>query len=318
MACIGVFIVDTLGRPVAGMPQGQRAQVLEEIRLTVAGSAGGTVVDLTNLGADVVAIGAVGEDGLGAFMRQGLADAGVDPRYIVTVADVQTAASILAIGADGSRPAWHVPGAGSALSLEHVPWDAVFACDSVHVGGVSAMAKLDGPATTEILRRSSEAGLLTSVDCLGVKRPDVLELLTPALPYIDYFFPNDDELAQITGIADPRDGARHLLELGAKTVVVTCGAKGAIVVGGEGEFEVPAIESEVVDSTGCGDAMVAGTMIGLVRGLSVRRSVELGTAAASLTISRLGSIEGIESWSATVDHMERNFGVERLNAKAGR
>ncbi|MGH2937683.1 MAG: carbohydrate kinase family protein, partial [Solirubrobacterales bacterium] len=203
-----------------------------------------------------------------------------------------------------------VPGANACLALEHIPWADVLACDSLHFGGVSGLESLDGDPTTEILRRAKQAGLLTSVDCLGVKRPDVLDLLTPAFPDIDYFFPNEDELAQITGIDDPFAGALRLRELGANTVVVTCGADGAVVAGPEGEFEVPAIPSDVVDSTGCGDAMVAGTMIGLVRGFPPRRAIELGTAAASLTISKLGSVAGIRDWAETVDHMERSFGAE--------
>lgn len=309
VACVGVFIVDTLGRPVSGMPQGQRSQILDEILLAPAGSAGGTAIDLAHLGADVLAVGAVGADGLAAYLRGELTAAGVDPGHLVVKPGVQTSASILAIGADGSRPAWHVPGASAELALGDVPWPELLACEAVHVGGVSAMRDFDGAATAEVLRRAREAGALTTLDCLGVKRPDVLELLRPALPHVDVFFPNDDELAQITGREDPGEGARMLIGLGAGTIVVTRGPLGSLVVTEAEEFEVAAIESEVVDSTGCGDAMVAGTTLGLLAGWSPRRAVELGTAAASLTVSSLGSVAGIRDRDQVVAHMERSFGA---------
>lgn len=312
VACVGAFIVDTLGRPVTGMPQGQRAQLLEEIVVAPAGSAGGTAIDLAHLGAEVIAVGAVGADAAGAYLRQELLAAGIDPGHLATVAGVQTSASMLAIAADGSRPAWHVVGANGELCLDHMPWPVLTGCDAVHLGGVSALRRLDGAPSAELLRRAREAGALTTVDCLGVKRPDVLELLTPAFPDVDCFFPNDDELAQITGLADPAEGARAIRALGCKTVVVTRGAAGALVVGPDGEFEVPALESEVVDSTGCGDAMVAGTIVGLLRGWSLRRSVELGTAAASLTIAALGSVAGVRSFDQVSERLERGFGKEEV------
>lgn len=310
VACVGVFIVDTLGRPVTGMPAGQRGMLIDEIALTPAGSAGGTAVDLAHLGADVLAVGAVGDDDLGEYLRGALAAEGVDPGHLVVKPGVQTSASILVIAPDGSRPAWHVPGANAELNLADVPWDELLACEAVHVGGASAMPGFDGEATAEVLRRAREAGALTTLDCLGAKREDMLEMLAPSLPNVDVFFPNDDELAQITGLEDRREGARMLRDRGAGAIVVTCGAEGALVFGPKGEFHIPALESEVVDSTGCGDALVAGTTIGLLRGWSLCRSVELGTAAASLTLSALGSIAGLKSSDQAVAHMERNLRTE--------
>jgi hypothetical protein len=62
---LGVHIVDILGRPVTHIPPGQGRQLLEEIRITAAGTAAGTSVDLAKLGAEVVAMG--GPDVLGRF-----------------------------------------------------------------------------------------------------------------------------------------------------------------------------------------------------------------------------------------------------------
>lgn len=217
----------------------------------------------------------------------------------------------ICISADGSRPAWHVPGANALLGLADMPWEDVASCRAVHFGGVSALRDLDGPPTTEILRRVHAGGALTTVDCLGVKRPDLLELLSPAFPYIDCFLPDEDELTQMTGIEDPLEGARLLREGGLGAVVVTRGSDGALVACPEGEFEVAAIPGEAVDSSGCGDALVAGTLFGLLSGWTFRRSVELGTAAASLTLGRLGSVAGIESWDQVFGHMQSNFPTER-------
>ncbi len=65
VVCLGIQIVDILGRPVEKVPEGQNVALLDEIRITVAGTAGGTSVDLAKLGAEVYAMGAIGEDEIG-------------------------------------------------------------------------------------------------------------------------------------------------------------------------------------------------------------------------------------------------------------
>lgn len=304
VACVGAFIVDTLGRPVRGMPVGQRSQILDQIRLAPAGAAGGTAIDLARLGVEVLAVGAVGEDNLAGFLREALAAEGISTDHLVAKPGVQTSASILAVGADGSRPAWHVPGANGELGPEDVPWDEVLACRAVHIGGISALARFDGAPTAELAHRAHAAGLLVTADFLGIKQPDVLERLAPALPDIDLIFPNEEELELLTDEADPAAGACALRRLGANAVVVTRGGEGALIFGPDGEVAVPAIAGPVVDSTGCGDALSAGTIVGLLRGWELPRAVALGTAAAALTLAGLGSDAGVRDWDGTLAVLE--------------
>lgn len=60
VACVGVVILDVLGRAIDVLPTTQESLIIDEIRMTVAGTAGGTAVDLARLGAEVLAVGAVG------------------------------------------------------------------------------------------------------------------------------------------------------------------------------------------------------------------------------------------------------------------
>src|SRR5207245_5546719 len=62
---MGVHVLDVLVRPVEAIPEGQGGQLVEEIRITPAGSAGGTAVTLAKLGANVRSAGAIGTDALG-------------------------------------------------------------------------------------------------------------------------------------------------------------------------------------------------------------------------------------------------------------
>ena len=79
---LGIHILDILGRHVSRIPDGQHLDVIDEIRLTVAGTAAGTSVDLAKLGADVTAMGAVGTDELGNFVIDTMNRYGIDTSYL--------------------------------------------------------------------------------------------------------------------------------------------------------------------------------------------------------------------------------------------
>jgi sugar/nucleoside kinase (ribokinase family) len=75
-------------------------------------------------------------------------------------------------------------------------------------------------------------------------------------------------------------------------VAATCGGEGAIVVDAEGEQRVPAFATEVVDTTGCGDAFSAGFLRGLSLGRDRRDAAVLGCAVAGMVAGGLGSDHG--------------------------
>jgi len=240
VACLGVYIVDVLGRPVEELPRGQDSRLLDEIRITVAGTAGGTAVDLARLGADVVAVGATGEDNLADFLVGVLEQESVSTAHLARKPGVQTSATILPIHPNGDRPAWHVPGANATLEIEDVPWDELAACDALHMGGLAALGALDGEPAARVLRVARESGVLTTADCLGVKRDDAMDVITPCLPYVDVFMPNEQEATALTEERDAAAAARHLRNLGASCVIVKRGEHGCLVVDDDGERELPA------------------------------------------------------------------------------
>jgi sugar/nucleoside kinase (ribokinase family) len=112
--------------------------------------------------------------------------------------------------------------------------------------------------------------------------------------------PNRDEVARLTGLSSPQDGARALRDLGAGAVIVKMDADGCFGVGPDGEFSLPAIPGDVVDSTGCGDAFCAGVIRGLTLGRPLEEAAWLGIAAGTLTAGGLGSDAGIRDLDSTL------------------
>jgi sugar/nucleoside kinase (ribokinase family) len=288
---MGVHVVDVLVRPVTEIPAGQGGQLVEEIRITPAGSAGGTAITLAKLGAEVQSAGAIGTDALGDVLLGLLGTWGIDTSLLVRRDGVQTSASVLPIRPDGSRPAFHVVGANGTYNSSDAPWDAIEGATHLHLGAPEFMG---GAEAAKIASFARERGIVTSADLLapGEQASAILDWVAPLFPHLDYLLPNDDQVLGLTGADDLVAGATQLIERGVGCVVATAGADGAVIVDGDGATRVPAFEIEVVDTTGCGDAFSAGFLRGIALGRSRREAAVLGCAAAALVAQGLGSDHG--------------------------
>ncbi|MEV0595111.1 carbohydrate kinase family protein [Nonomuraea cavernae] len=300
VATVGVHIVDILARPVEHIPEGQDTVLVDQIRLTAAGSAAGTAVDLVKLGNDVVTMGAIGDDELGDFLLAVMAKRGVDVSRLVRRPGEQTAASILPIRPDGGRPSFHVPGANLGVTLADLDPEVLRGVRAVHLGGMDVTFGLGDPAFFELLDSIRAAGAVVTMDLLS-EMPDLLGMARAFLPHVDYVLPNESQaLLMAGGAQDVTDAARALLAEGPRGVLVTLGGEGSLVVTGDGVERVPALKTEVVDTTGCGDAYCAGFVTGLLHGQDVVGAARWGTAAAARVATGLGSDAGLTDLDSTL------------------
>jgi len=290
----GAHIADALGWPFTAVPPGQQLALLEEIRFTVAGTAAAPAVDLAKLGVDVAAVGCIGDDTIGGFLRTTMAGYGVDVAHLRVDAQRQTSASLLTVRADGSRPALHVIGANAGLTEDDVPWDLVAQAQVFHLGGAFILPGIDGAPMARVLRRVKELGVTTTVDFLMSPRPDAAELIAPSLPFVDYLLPNVEEAGWLAGTEDRAEVVRWLHGHGVGCTVLTLGGDGvSLARNGSAEVVLPAYAVDVVDTTGCGDAFTAGFVSGLLAGMDEEAAAERGLACGSLVATGLGSDAGI-------------------------
>lgn len=303
VSSIGFYVCDILGRPVTRIPDGGRADYIQEIRMTVAGTAGATAADCAILGLKTLAVTTVGEDEMGDFMVAKLTRFGVDCAMVARDGSVQTSATILPVRPNGERPALHVPGTAATFRIPEGRLDAALDARIVHVGGTGLLKSFDGAPTVEALRRAKELGRITTFDLIQAT-PETFELVRPCLPYIDYFVPSIEEASEMAGTADPAEVARFFKGLGVKNAILTMGGEGVFVSPEAGEdFRLPAHAIEVVDTTGCGDSFTAGVIVGLARGWDLRDCCRFASAVAARVAMGLGSDGKLVSFEDTIEAM---------------
>ncbi|MFI5279110.1 MAG: PfkB family carbohydrate kinase [Gemmatimonadales bacterium] len=126
---------------------------------------------------------------------------------------------------------------------------------------------------------------------INSKRPAVLKLLE----HVDCLMVNDSEIRELTGDWHIHRGARWVIERGPKYVVIKKGEHGAVLVGGDKIFYVPAYPLEdIFDPTGAGDAFAGGFMAHLARRDSLterhlRLAMVHGSAMGSFAVERFST-----------------------------
>ncbi len=303
VSVVGLYCIDVLGRPVTRIPDGGNADFIDEIRLTVAGTAGGTIVDCAKLGMKALAVGAVGEDEKGRFVLSTLEGFGISTHAMQRHTGVHTAASILTVRPNGERPCLHVRGSSDALLVTERHYPEVLDAAFVHMGGNGLLGQMDGEPTRALLAAAKAAGRTTTFDLIFATEPLMAKLRT-TMQYVDYFVPSIEEATALCGRTDPRDAAQYFHDLGVATCVLTLGGEGCYVSSGESRFFLPAHDIRVVDTTGCGDAFTGGLIAALHRGWDIERAARFGGTCGALVAGGLGSDFGIRDFASTEAAMQ--------------
>jgi len=304
VSVIGLYILDILGRPVTAIPEGGNVDFIEEIRLTVAGTAGGTVVDTAKLGLNSLAVGAVGDDEKADWVLMTLEKHGVDTSAMQKLNGVPTSATILNVRPNGDRPALHVRGASDHFDVSETAYEKVFDAPLIHLGGTGLLKKLDGEPSVRLLAEAKRRGKTVTFDLIATDQ-HTISIVKPLLPHIDYFMPSIEEARDLSGKQSAEDCARAMLDAGAKACVFTMGPDGAFFADASGTRKrSPAYDIEIVDTTGCGDAFDAGFITALHHEMDLDTSLRFAQASAALVASGLGSDAGIKSFEDTRSAME--------------
>jgi ribokinase len=131
----------------------------------------------------------------------------------------------------------------------------------------------------------------------------------------DYLLPNETELSLLSGLPVQDAGsaeaaARTLLGKGAKTVIVTLGANGSLIVTRDETKHIPAFKVDVVDTTAAGDAFIGGFASAILQGLDNAEAAGYGNACGALAATKPGAQPSIPTRAEVEAFMHARPGTE--------
>ena len=301
---IGLHCVDICVVPVDEIPPKQDVAIVDDINISVAGTAAGAAVNLAKLGNDVVTVGAVGNDEMGNILLGIMGRYGINIDYIKKKEGSKTSCTVLPIRKNGERPALHMIGANADLCYEDIPQEIIKSAKFCHIGGFYLLKSFDGGPTLKTLKLAKDSGAITTMDIIGMKCENMAQMILPCMEYLDYFMPNLEEAQLITGLQDIDEIADYFLRNGANAVVLKMGHQGSFIKSKNGfRLRQSAFKVKVVDSSGCGDAFNSGFITALSKGMSETEAVKFGSACGSLCASGLSSSAGIVNFEETLNFM---------------
>jgi ribokinase len=267
---LGDLLLDVIVRAPGPLAAG--ADTAVETRVASGGQAANVASWVAELGEPARFVGKQAEDAAGTLVRSMVERRGVElagPR-----AEGKTGVVVSLVGADGDRTMATDRGIAPELREDELEPAWFEGCRWLHLSGYSLLADPIAGAALAAARLAREGDGRVSVDlsswsAIRARGPQVfrasLEELAP-----DVVFANEPEW-ELVG------GAYGLGE----TAVVKQGSRGVVVLGPGGREEHTAIGSEVVDTTGAGDALAAGFIVG---------GIELGLETAARCVAQLGAV----------------------------
>jgi ribokinase len=279
--------------PVAG-----ETLLADEFDQGPGGKGSNQAIQVARMGVPARLVAAVGSDDFGDAALALWASEGVDATLVRREADVATGAGFILLDAAGENRIMLYQGANGLLDAGRI---AALADGIAGSAVVLAQLEIAVGAAAAAMRAGRACGATTILNP-ATALPD------PLLADVDLLVPNETEARILLGLAPeaPADEAElcaALLDRGPRAVVMTLGARGALIADAGGVTHVDAVAADVVDTTGAGDAFCGTLAAALAQGRTREDAVRRAVCAGALACNRLGVVPSLPP----LDRLEREL-----------
>jgi ribokinase len=269
------------------------------------GKGANQAVGAARAGGAVTFIARVGQDMFGDKAVAGFVAEGINVDYVVRDRTSPSGVALIFVGGNGENSIAVASGANARLT----PADVRKARSAFQDASVLVL-QLETPLAT----------VQAAADLAAAAKVRVILNPAPARPLPDKLLrrvflltPNESEAELLTGVsvnneAGAAKAAEALLVRGVQNVIVTMGARGALVAGKSGRQWIPAFKVKAVDTTAAGDVFNGTLALGLAEGKSLLEAARFANAAAAISVTRMGAQTSAPTRKE----------IERLLAKSGK
>ena len=261
--------------------------------VTTGGSVVNTVIGISSFGGKSALLGRVGDDAFGEFFTREIQANNVIPCLTKDQGNQVTGSCIILVTDDGERTMNSYAGAAGQVSVADIERHKVVIQSAqvllmagYHFNSASTRDALNHAAAIAKDAKTAVAFTVASERCITDNRSEMMKFLTDGK--VQILFANEGETKTLANTDDFEKSVGIVSQL-CETVVMTCGADGAVVAHKGDIIRIPAEEiGELVDTTGAGDQFSAGFLYGYTHGFSMKDSARLGGMSSAEVIQHMG------------------------------
>lgn len=274
---VGHFCIDSISLPNKQRPYN-----------VLGGSVTYVSLSARRLGANVSVMSKVGGDFPEAYVWW-LSQEGVDLSEVVRIKHEKTTRFMLEYNSDMSNRTLRLIKRAPPITVEDLP-------NSLEAKVVH-LAPIANEISHEVAVEMKKSAEVLSLDPQGLVRAFNEEGFVANEPLRDkrilellnLYKSSHEEIEAVTGEADLASAIKAVHNFGVETVIVTLGAKGALVsIAGDCYSIPPYRSSRIVDPTGAGDTFIGGFLAEYIRGRETLWCACVGSAAASMVVEGVG------------------------------
>lgn len=321
------------------------------------GAVANTGLAMKALGADVTLMGKVGADEFGGMVQNILHRYGADEGMIISKEESTSYSVVIAVpGID--RIFLHNPGANNSFGSEDIDYEKAAKADLFHFGYPPLMQRMyreGGKEMAQMFRRMKERHVVTSLDLAAVDakseagRADWNDILSKSLPFVDFFVPSVEELCfmvdrdryeawseratgrditEVISLEEVRPLAERAVSMGAKVVLIKCGAPGIYYRTASAEqmkpvcerlglsvdewadkdgFERSFVPERILSGTGAGDTSIAAFLVSMLEGAGLSEAVRLATATGACCVAAYDALSGLKPLADLKEKIEKGW-----------
>lgn len=293
--CIGELLIDFVCKDV-----GTSLVVGNNFEKKAGGAPANVAASIAKLGGHAYFLGKVGNDPFGVFLEDTLKEVNVDTSMLIKGGN--TTLAFVSIDSNGERDFKFFRGADADYSFDDIDFLKIKEDDIVHFG--SATGFLEGTLREtyfKLLDYAVKSKMFISFDpnYRDALIKDTKSFAKDSIKFIeksDFVKLSDEEAVIITGKENLEDCIDEILNMGAKTVCVTLGAKGTLLATKKEKTIIPSTLIKQVDSTGAGDAFVGAMLCQIAKNQedldfnSISKYVEFANKVGAITCLNFGAI----------------------------
>lgn len=275
------------------------------LRQCPGGAPANVAVGVARLGGDSGFIGRVGDDPFGHFMLQTLKQENVDVGYMSVDGEHRTSTVVVALNEDGERTFTFMVRPSADLFLQQRDLPLFTSGQWLHICSIALSAEPSRSTAFAAMEKIKYAGGYISFDPnirADLWRDEQLlrDNIQRALTMANVVKLSEEELVFISASDDPSEGVRWMMERYQHDLLMVTRGKEGVIVAFRGQvLHFPARPTISIDTTGAGDAFVAGLLFSLAaHGLpqnaqSLEKSITLAQTCGALATTAKGAMTAL-------------------------